>query len=150
MILTLESVQAEHQRLGALIAQLTASAPTTLSISAADIVLRQGERYAGLLLDDAGKPLHHLLLLPGAAEDLTWQAALDWAKGQGGELPTRREQSLLFANLKGEFEDRYYWSSEQYSAHDAWFQNFGLGDQGAYVKDDEYRARAVRRFPVSA
>jgi hypothetical protein len=74
--------------------------------------LAKGEHYAGILLDDKGKPAHHLVLIPGDTK-LSWADAGAWAKKQGGELPTRREQSLLFANLAGKFERTWYWSSEQ-------------------------------------
>jgi hypothetical protein len=71
--------------------------------------LAKGEHYAGILLGDDGKPAHHLVLIPGDTK-LNWADAGAWAKKQGGELPTRREQSLLFANLRGKFERDWYWS----------------------------------------
>jgi hypothetical protein len=75
------------------------------------IELQPGERYAGMILGKDGDPSYHLVLLPGQQDDITWEKAMEWAAKQGGEyvsnLPTRREQSLLFANLKEEFEDRY-------------------------------------------
>ena len=44
-----------------------------------------------------------LEILPGEFEG-TWKQAMAWAKKQGGELPTRKEQALLFANASGKFE----------------------------------------------
>ncbi|MDW3683902.1 DUF1566 domain-containing protein [Cupriavidus sp. CV2] len=115
-------------------------------VSIAD--LRPGELYAGIILGKNGEPSHRLILLPGAAEDLTWEQAKEWATSVGGELPTRREQSLLFANLKEEFEGTWYWSGEQYAggSHYAWGQNFNGGLQDSYRKYGEFRARAVRRL----
>ena len=130
----------------------TATAATTmLAIAAASIELAAGEIYAGLVLDDDGKPSHHLVLLPGDAKNVTWQAAIDWAATVGGELPTRREQSLLFANAKQHIEPAWYWSAESHSnASYAWGQSFSNGDQYGYRKSYEERARAVRRIHVGA
>ena len=43
-------------------------------------------------------------------------------------------------------KDGWYWSSTQYSAYLAWYQDFGDGYQGGSGKTNELRARAVRRF----
>ena len=148
--ITLEDLQARHAELGKLIESFKAALPAILHIPGTDIELRQGERYAGLILNDQGKPGHHLVLLPGDAEDLTWEQALAWAAEQGGELPTRAEQSLLFANLKGEFQGAYYWSGQTHETNSswAWFQYFRNGGQGNYRKGNEFRARAVRRLVI--
>ena len=152
--LTLEQIQAEHQRLGALIAELQVSAetaqPQTYVIPEASIELGPGERYAGLVLDDAGAPLHHLVLLPGEADGVTWDAAKTWADLGPGELPTRQEQALLYANLKGAFQPEWYWSSEEHASDGsyAWGQGFVNGGQYSDRKSYEGRARAVRRFPA--
>lgn len=110
--------------------------------------LREGELYAGLLLGKDGAPDIHLVLLPGAAADVTWGQAKAFAVTAGGELPTRREQALLFANLKEEFEPRWYWSCEQHasSPSNAWLQYFYNGLQYNNRKSYEGRARAVRRL----
>lgn len=51
--------------------------------------LNKDELLAGLVMEDS-KPHYWLILLPGDLKDTTWQAAVDWAKRIGGELPTRR------------------------------------------------------------
>jgi hypothetical protein len=110
--------------------------------------LRPGERYAGLILGKDGEPGYHLILLPGEVEDKTWEQAKEWAASIDGELPNRREQSLLYANLGEEFKSAWYWSgtqSESYSDY-AWGQNFGNGTQSNHHEGDEFRARAVRRL----
>ena len=91
------------------------------------------------------------MLLPGDAEGTNWTDAKAWAKGQGGELPTRREQSLLYANLKDEFEKAWYWSSEEYEPDTAyaWCQLFNDGSQLTLHKSSYgCRARAVRRLVI--
>lgn len=120
-----------------------------IEIPAAKIELREGERYAGLILDATGKPSHHLILLPGATE-CDWDAAVKWAVEQGGDLPDRCEQALLYANLKGEFEVGYHWSREQRAGDPgyAWLQGFGSGGQYCGHESGQYRARAVRRLPI--
>lgn len=112
--------------------------------------LADGEHYAGLILGKNGESDYHLILLPGEAEEIKWKAAMDWAAEQGGELPTRREQSLLFANLKEQLKQRWHWSCEEYkeNAHYAWSQYFTDGNQGYLSKDNEGCARAVRRVSI--
>lgn len=143
--ITLEQIEAAHQATANLIEQFKAQTPKRFTSPAIDIELKAGERYAGLVLKADGAPSHHLILLSGNAEDVTWQAATEWAAKIGGELPTRQEQSLLFANLKSEFLERYHWSCESYSSSSAWYQYFGYGSQSNYGHYNELCARAVRR-----
>ena len=147
---TLEQIEAQHSELAKLIAAFKATQPTTLDIPAAQVELRKGERYSGVILDAKGTPSHHLILLPGEIEDAEWQKAIEWAKEQGGELPTRQEQSLLFANLKGEFQEAWYWSSQQHETNSgwAWCQGFDYGSQGNSNHSYGLRARAVRRLVI--
>jgi len=108
--------------------------------------LNKDELLAGLVMEDS-KPHYWLILLPGDHEDTTWQVAVDWAKSIGGELPTRREQSLLFANGKQHFERDWYWSGELYASEPscAWCQDFYDGGQYGLRINRQCRARAVRR-----
>ena len=112
--------------------------------------LNEGEHYAGLILGKDGEADYHLILLPGEANDINWHDAKTWAAEQGGELPTCREQSLLFANLQEQFQPRWYWSCEEYKEHAnyAWIQHFDDGDQLYNYKGYEYCARAVRRVEI--
>ena len=112
--------------------------------------LKAGETYAGIIIGKDGAPDQHLILLPGQANDVTFADAGKWAKKAGGELPTRREQSILFANCKELFDQRGYWSCEGYSADPAyaWYQNFYSGYQLSTLKLYELRARAVRRLII--
>jgi len=123
-------------------------AATLLLIGEAQIQLQPGEHYAGLVLAADGTVSHHLVLLPDQADNVSWQDAQAWATSIGGELPTRQEQALLYANLKGKFEPRWYWSSETHEEDGsyAWLQYFNFGDQLGNHKSYEGRARAVRRF----
>jgi hypothetical protein len=111
--------------------------------------LAEGEIYLGGFVNATGD-VTHTILLPGDVDDVSWSAAKEWAVEQGGELPTRREQSLLFANLKGEFEERAYWSTEAHESESgwAWYQDFDRGGQYCYRQTSEFRARAVRRLSI--
>jgi formylglycine-generating enzyme required for sulfatase activity len=150
--ITLDDVIARQQQLAAMIEafKTTHGEVQILVVPEACVELRPGERYAGLVLDDEGKPSHHLVLLPDRAEEVTWDAAVDFAKNAGGELPTRREQSLLYANLKQHFEPAWYWSGEQHEGNGsyAWSQYFYDGNQDDLHKSYEGRAVAVRRLPA--
>lgn len=113
-------------------------------------ILKPGEQYAGIILGKDGQPDHHLILLPGQATDVTFQQAQEFAAKAGGELPTRREQSLLYANLKEAFEERWYWSGELHASFSdyARFQDFRNGYQDGTSTSSKCRARAVRRVPI--
>ena len=112
--------------------------------------LNEGEQYAGLILGKEGTPDHHLVLLPGEAQEVSWVAAREWAGTIGGELPTRRELSLLYANLREQFERVWYWSVETQEprSHLVWGQNFTSGIQTMYGRPFRGRARAVRRLSI--
>jgi hypothetical protein len=149
MTITLEHIEAEHSRIAALIEQFKKQPKATeYHVDAATIPLAAGERFAGPILNDDGTLSHYLILLPGQTEDVSWDNAKVWAAKQGGELPTRREQSLLFSNLKHQFDERAYWSCEQYAGNDAcaWCQYFDGGSQFYDGRYGTLRARAVRRF----
>ena len=113
--------------------------------------LTEGEHYAGLILGKSEQPDHHLILLPGEAEEVSWANAREWAGGAGGELPTRRELALLYANLREQFARLWYWSCEPQEPRSqlVWGQNFTSGIQTMYGRPFRGRARAVRRVPVA-
>jgi hypothetical protein len=112
--------------------------------------LKEGEIYAGIILGKDGAPDHHVILLPGDAQDVTWSAARQWALLAGGDLPTRRELALLNANLREQFGKVWYWSSEHSEARSqlVWGQNFSSGIQTMYGRQFHGRGRAVRRVPA--
>ena len=113
--------------------------------------MKPDETHAGLILGKDGQPDHHLFLLPAKPEkNMNWNDAMQWARSVGGDLPTRNEQSLLFANCKEEFESNWYWSNEQLDndPYYVWVQNFIHGNQYGYHKSYECRARVVRRIYI--
>jgi len=111
-------------------------------------LLKAGEQYAGLLLGKNGEPDQHIIRLPGEAQAVSWDEAVKFAEDAGGRLPTRREQSLLFANLGETFTPDWYWSGEQRSAGSAWCQHFSFGYQGWDTTNGKCRAVAVRSVPL--
>lgn len=64
-------------------------------------------------------------------------------------LPGQTPVELFRKGAAEAFEDVWYWTSTQYSALDAWYQDFDGGGQHADGKDDKGRARAVRRVKIS-
>ena len=147
---TIYDVIAKQAELAQMIEMLQNAASFSYGIPGTTINLGPGERYAGLVLSADGEPWHHLVLLPGEAEDVTWEQAKEWATKQGGELPTRQEQALLYANLKGQFKPNWYWSNQAHetNASWAWCQHFDDGTQDDGSQDNELRARAVRRLVI--
>ena len=126
-----------------------AAVPATLTIP---FTLADGEVYAGLSRDPDTGAWHHLVLPPATTdEDLTWREAIDWAKSVGGELPTRWEAALLYANVRDKIDDVYwYWTATEVASEPswAWGQYFYDGGQNYDREAYHYRARAVRRVPV--
>ena len=117
-----------------------------------DIDIAEGEHYAGLSRDHDTGAWHHVVLLPATTDkDLTWQQAIDWAKSVGGELPTRFESALLYANLRDKLNrDEWHWTATPFASDErfAWLQLFHDGFQDFNLKGGYYRAVAVRRVPV--
>ena len=153
--ITFESIKAEHIKLADMIAAFEKQQePSAPFFPEATINLAPGEHYAGLVIGKDGEPSYHLVLLPGQADNITWEKAMEWASKQGGDsvasLPTRREQALLYANLKEELEERAYWSCEAHESESgwAWYQYFYDGYQGSILRTTELRARAVRRLVI--
>lgn len=153
--MTLEEIKTAHAKLAELIAKFEAQSRTLL-FPAQTICLAPGEEYAGIVLGKDGEQSHHLILLPGDKENINWNDANKWAAELDGSLPTRREQALLYSNLKEQFEGTYYWSSEYWSSEHhasgsgyAWYQGFLDGSQYGYgYKSSELCARVVRRLTI--
>lgn len=111
--------------------------------------LMPGEIYIGSIGDKNGD-VHHVILLPGDAENLKWQDAIAWANSIGGDLPTRVEQAMLWANHKDQLKEDWYWSNETHHIDSgfSWCQHFRTGLQLNYHEFYELKARAVRRLPI--
>lgn len=63
-------------------------------------------------------------------------------------LPARAELWALRANVPELFETRWHWSSTQFSANDAFVQDFEYGTSDWCSKYGACRVRAVRRIPL--
>jgi hypothetical protein len=111
--------------------------------------LEKGEIYIGSIGDKSGD-LYHVILLPGDNDDANFEAQMEWAKSIGGDLPTRIEQAMLWANHRDQLKKDWYWSNETHHSASgyAWFQSFSYGHQILNHKTNELRARAVRRLPI--
>ena len=108
------------------------------------------EIYVGAIGDALGS-LHHVILLPGDNDNATHKSQLEWAKSIGGDLPSRIEQAMLWANHRDQFKNDWYWSNEQHHSNDeyAWCQDFYDGTQSLNHRiTSRLRARAVRRLPI--
>ena len=76
------------------------------------------------------------------AEGSTCGTQTDWFLGSLGEM------KLMYDNLQGVggFAADYYWSSSEYNAYFAWYQNFFNGNQDGSNKGSTYYVRPVRAF----
>lgn len=149
---TLEDLKSARDSYAEMIAKFEAQAkfenafPMTIDRPA----LKAGEVWIGTVIKPDGTA-EHSILLPGDREADTWQNQMDWAKAQGGDLPNRIEQAMLFDRFKDEFQKEWYWSSTQHAVNSvyAWMQYFYDGSQDDDRKSGKYRARAVRRVIAS-
>lgn len=150
-MITLQSIKAKQDEISKMILSFEQQ-PSEIEylFPETQISLKPDEHYAGLILGKDGESSYHLILLPEDKSDINWDDAIVWAKQQGGDLPNRREQALLYANLKEHFEERSYWSNTQHASSSgfAWFQVFDHGGQDYWDKGYKLRARAVRRVSV--
>jgi len=112
--------------------------------------LKEGEIYAGAIINPDGTG-NHIILLACDHEKTTWQAAMDWAKEQGCDLPNRVESALLFNQAKSEFKEHWYWTNETHvnDTEFAWYQHFEDGHQRNIIKNGKLRAKAVRRVFIA-
>jgi len=123
--ITLEAIEAKQTELADLIAKFKlqpAAGPILHRFAIlhrfgeVEIELHPGEHYAGMVLDQEDKLVHHLVLMAATpGKNLEWQEAMDWAQAVGGELPTRQEQALLYANCKPHLKPERHWSSETHA-----------------------------------
>ena len=113
------------------------------------LTLAEGEIYIGIIGDALGN-LHHVILLPDDNDDATHEAQIEWAKSIGGDLPSRIEQAMLWANHRDQFQKDWYWSNETHHSESgwAWYQDFDYGNQDYGGRTYGLRARAVRRLPI--
>lgn len=92
-----------------------------------------------------------VVLLPGNGTNLNWKNALQWAKDQGGDLPTRPVAAMLFSNVKSALpKSGWHWTNEAYEASFAWYCLFYGGRQDDTRKSFEGGAVAVRLIPLEA
>ena len=150
-VVTLEQIKSEHAKVAEMIAAFEAQSKVkTLRFPEIEIELRPGEHSAGIITGKDGELSYHVILIDGDLKDVAWANAKELAANAGGELPTRREQALLYANLKEQFQGAAYWSCEEYASDSgyAWFQIFNCGGQYNANKFSELRARFVRRLHI--
>jgi hypothetical protein len=108
-----------------------------------------GGIFAGITTTKEGVHVA-VVLLPSRGEDLNWQAAQEWAKDAGGELPSRPVAALLFANVKKHLLGGWHWTSESDGASWAWHCGFDYGAQYGSLRAAELSAVAVRQIPLSS
>ena len=91
-------------------------------------------------------------LLPGQANDVSWQAATEWAEQQGGQLPTRPMAALVLANTQDRPQRGWHWTCETHKddASCAWGCYFGYGHQYDNPKSYQGAAVAVRLIHITA
>ncbi len=65
-------------------------------------------------------------------------------------FPVQTEVELFRGEGGEAFDERAYWSSTQFAGNEsgAWAQGFDVGGQGWDLKDDFFRARAVRKIKL--
>lgn len=129
------------------------SSNTETAITITFPVLSEGERLVATIITPTGRREHiiRMAMAVQTSAELTWQAAMDFAKDAGGELPDRVEGALLFQTKEDdEFTDDWYWTREQYAGDEsfAWCQYFDDGDQYGFHKGNECRVVLVRRVAI--
>jgi hypothetical protein len=148
-IITLDSIKAEHQRLGDVIAQYEAQPikwdrPLEVSIPKLD----KGETWAGALITPSRR--EHIILMPPVFDPADWDTQMERAKAEGGEAPDRLEGFLLFTELRDLFQKCAHWLRERHvsDSYCAWSQVFDDGFQSIWDTHYKLPARVVRRFPL--
>jgi len=130
---------------------MTANEKTTVEFAALPAIgaTFEGGIFAGITTRKDGANCA-VVLLPDQAEKLTWKKAMNWAKKQEAELPTRPVAALLFANVKDKLKPTWHWTSEEDDASYAWICYFRYGYQDYDRKSYEGSAVAVRLIHLTA
>ena len=107
--------------------------------------LADGTLYVGIISD--GKKAYHISIEPqNEPNEMTWYEAV---KLEGG--PTLRELKLISANAKilglGD-DNKWYWSSTEYTNNNAYCERFSDGYQGNGNKNLGALMRCVRRYSI--
>ena len=148
--ITLDAIKSTQKKLADMIATFEAqSSAISLPVTISKPDLAEGEVWIGAILAADGRA-HHIILLPGEAQDVDWPDAQDWAAERSGVLPNRVESALLFAVAGDQFQKEAYWTSEQHASNAGYAlsQVFSSGGQYGSHKSNQLRARAVRRIPI--
>jgi len=152
MTITLETIKAEQTKLAQMIETTEEDMKKNafFEYQGKRVPLAIGEKYIGTIISADGTRNHHIILLPGAVSGKTWNDAKAWAESIGGELPDRSEGALLFATMKDEFEEEWYWTREAHASCSgyAWFQYCSDGNQSYDDIGCKLRARAFRRLII--
>lgn len=109
----------------------------------------RGFVYADISTGRDGVP--YALLVPPIRPNgkLTWQAAGDWARAAGVELPTRLEAAVLFSNVPSTIPD-VFWINEEWDARRAWYCLACDGYQDSARKEVLHGVTPVVRMPVES
>lgn len=82
-----------------------------------------------------------------ADKTMKWQEAMDWAKAQGGRLPTKFELQAMVESGEVPEDKRNFWywsaSSESSWTDYAWYVDLGYGDTYYDVKTISFAAICV-------
>ena len=130
------------------------SQPTTSTIKFPDLPAIGAALDGGIFVGAITQPngTHSaVVLLPGQATDVTWQAATDWAAAQNAQLPTRPMAAMIFANTQDRPQSGWHWTCEEVMdlASCAWDCYFHLGNQDGSRKSYEGSAVAVRCIHIT-
>jgi hypothetical protein len=143
---TLQAIEAEHKRLGAMIEALKPKSGFPIIVQPP--VLADGETHICALISADGARCEHLILLPDQFVG-NWKKSLDWAESIGGQLPDAVEAALLFAHAEDELEPLdAYWTRVQHPTEVAWSLCFSGVGHGACASSDTLLARAIRRSRI--
>lgn len=109
----------------------------------------KNEIYKGIIVDEHGKPLRHVIEIVGNHGSANWARAGEIANKAGAKRPDRREGALLRASdPRG--QTGWFWLDEEYEgdADYAYAQFFGYGDQYDCHKVNEFKVRLVRSISI--
>lgn len=146
---TLDRIESEHARIGALIEQFKQQAiAIEYVIERTAIPLAAGARVAGPIFKEDGSLDYYLILHTGEATDVDHGAAKAYVGDRGLKLPNRREGRLLQAAFPEFCAEGSMWLEEDYEGDPAyaWCQGYDSGYQYDGLKSAELRGVAVSRF----
>lgn len=106
--------------------------------------------FAGVISSKNGKESEPcaIVILRSTNMNLVWREASEWARQQGGRLPSSSQSALICDNIHKFMSSGFFWTGTVYGPSEAYMVDFQGGQILRGKCAHPRRAMAVRAIPV--